>query len=107
MVQNRQDIPAIRRTRDFPNDTRDRRTGRPRKAGLSGQQQTVAVAGSFGEIGKIADFAILAEDPHNVEPDRIKDIPVDMTIVDGREHLIDFGHEVLWEGAQDISFEIV
>ena len=35
------------------------------------------------EIGKIADFAILAEDPHNVEPDRIKDIPVDMTIVDG------------------------
>ena len=36
------------------------------------------------EIGKIADFAILAEDPHNVEPDRIKDIPVDMTIVDGK-----------------------
>ena len=30
-----------------------------------------------------------------------------LTIVDGREHLIDFGHKVLWEGAQDISFEIV
>ncbi len=35
------------------------------------------------EIGKIADFAVLAEDPHTVEADRIKDIPVDMTIVDG------------------------
>ena len=35
------------------------------------------------EVGKIADFAILAEDPHNVEADRIKDIPVDMTIVNG------------------------
>ena len=36
------------------------------------------------EVGKIADFAILAEDPHHVEPNRIKDIPVDMTIVDGK-----------------------
>jgi predicted amidohydrolase YtcJ len=35
------------------------------------------------EVGKIADFAVLAEDPHAVEPDRIKDIPVDMTVVDG------------------------
>ena len=35
------------------------------------------------EVGKIADFAILAEDPHHVEPERIKDISVDMTIVDG------------------------
>ena len=35
------------------------------------------------EVGKIADFAVLAEDPHDVEADRIKDIPVDMTIVNG------------------------
>ena len=35
------------------------------------------------EVGKIADFAVLAENPHEVEADRIKDIPVDMTIVDG------------------------
>ena len=35
------------------------------------------------EPGKIADFAILAESPHDVAPERIKDIPVDMTIVDG------------------------
>ncbi|MDP6453092.1 MAG: DUF3830 family protein [SAR202 cluster bacterium] len=28
-----------------------------------------------------------------------------LTIVDGREHLSDFGHLVLWEGAQDITFE--
>ena len=35
------------------------------------------------ESGKIADFAVLAEDPHAVEAERIKDIPVDMTVVDG------------------------
>ena len=36
------------------------------------------------EVGKIADFAILAENPHEVEPTKIKDIPVDMTVVDGQ-----------------------
>ena len=36
------------------------------------------------EPGKLADFAILAENPHHVSPEKIKDIPVDMTIVDGR-----------------------
>ena len=35
------------------------------------------------EVGKIADFAVLAESPHEVEPARIKDIPVDMTVVGG------------------------
>jgi hypothetical protein len=28
-----------------------------------------------------------------------------LTIEDGREHLAEFGRMVLWEGAQDISFE--
>jgi hypothetical protein len=28
-----------------------------------------------------------------------------LTIVEGREHLADFGRSLLWEGAQDISFE--
>ena len=36
------------------------------------------------EPGKVADFAVLAQSPYEVEPARIKDIPVDMTIVDGR-----------------------
>jgi predicted amidohydrolase YtcJ len=40
------------------------------------------VKGSI-EVGKIADFAILAESPHDVAPEAIKDIPVDMTILDG------------------------
>ena len=40
------------------------------------------VKGSI-ERGKIADFAVLAENPHDVEAERIKDITVDMTIVDG------------------------
>jgi predicted amidohydrolase YtcJ len=36
------------------------------------------------ETGKIADFAVLANNPHEVDPAKIKDIPVDMTIVDGK-----------------------
>ena len=36
------------------------------------------------EPGKVADFAVLEQSPYEVEPARIKDIPVDMTIVDGK-----------------------
>jgi predicted amidohydrolase YtcJ len=35
------------------------------------------------EIGKLADIAILAEDPFEVPPERIKDLQVEMTIVGG------------------------
>jgi len=42
------------------------------------------------EPGKLADLAVLAEDPLGIAPERIKDIPVDMTIVDGK---IAFVHE--------------
>ncbi len=34
--------------------------------------------------GKFADFVVLAEDPHDVDPDRIKEIPVTRTVVGGR-----------------------
>jgi predicted amidohydrolase YtcJ len=34
--------------------------------------------------GKLADFVILAEDPHSVDPDRIKEIEVVRTVVDGK-----------------------
>jgi len=33
------------------------------------------------EVGKLADIAVLAEDPFEVEPERIKDIKVEMTLV--------------------------
>jgi predicted amidohydrolase YtcJ len=33
--------------------------------------------------GKLADFVILAEDPHDVDPDHIKEIKVVRTVVGG------------------------
>ena len=47
------------------------------------------------EPGKLADLAVLAQDPLAIAPERIKDIPVEMTIVDGR---IAFVHD----GAQGL-----
>jgi predicted amidohydrolase YtcJ len=47
------------------------------------------------EPGKLADLAVLAEDPLAIAPERIKDIPVEMTIVDGQ---IAFVHD----GAQGL-----
>jgi predicted amidohydrolase YtcJ len=35
------------------------------------------------EVGKLADLAVLAEDPFQIEPERIKDLKVEMTIVGG------------------------
>jgi predicted amidohydrolase YtcJ len=36
------------------------------------------------EAGKLADYAVLADDPHDVDPDRIKEIGVVRTVVGGR-----------------------
>lgn len=36
------------------------------------------------ETGKLADFAVLSEDPTAVDPDRIKDIEVKATYIDGK-----------------------
>jgi hypothetical protein len=41
------------------------------------------VKGSI-ETGKLADFAILGRDPHEEDPDRIKEIPVVRTVVGGK-----------------------
>jgi hypothetical protein len=35
------------------------------------------------EVGKLADIAVLAEDPFEIQPERIKDLKVEMTIVGG------------------------
>ena len=35
------------------------------------------------EVGKLADMAVLAEDPFQIQPDRIKDLKVEMTVVGG------------------------
>jgi predicted amidohydrolase YtcJ len=41
------------------------------------------VKGSI-EPGKLADLIVLSEDPLTIPPDKIKDIKVDTTIVDGK-----------------------
>ena len=41
-----------------------------------------AIKGSITE-GKLADFVVLADDPHTVSPDRIKDIAIVRTVVGG------------------------
>jgi predicted amidohydrolase YtcJ len=35
------------------------------------------------EVDKLGDFVVLAEDPFEVEPGHIKDIPVEMTVIGG------------------------
>jgi len=35
------------------------------------------------EVGKLGDLVVLAEDPFEVEPSHIKDIPVEMTVIGG------------------------
>jgi hypothetical protein len=35
------------------------------------------------EIGKLADIVVLAEDPFKIQPDQIKDLKVEMTVVGG------------------------
>jgi len=36
------------------------------------------------EAGKLADFTVLSEDPCSISPEKIKDIAVEMVIIDGR-----------------------
>jgi predicted amidohydrolase YtcJ len=36
------------------------------------------------EAGKLADFVVLAEDPHAVDPGKIKDIAIVRTVVGGQ-----------------------
>jgi predicted amidohydrolase YtcJ len=40
--------------------------------------------------GKLADFVVLAEDPHTIDPEKIKDIPIVRTVVGG---------ETMYDGA--------
>ena len=41
-----------------------------------------AIKGSI-TVGKLADFVMLAEDPHTVNPDKIKDVTIARTVVGG------------------------
>jgi predicted amidohydrolase YtcJ len=41
-----------------------------------------AIKGSIS-VGKLADFVMLAQDPHTVDPNKIKDIEIVRTVVGG------------------------
>jgi predicted amidohydrolase YtcJ len=41
-----------------------------------------AIKGSIS-VGKLADFVMLAQDPHTIDPNRIKDIQIVRTVVGG------------------------
>lgn len=43
------------------------------------------------EVGKRADFTVLADDPYAVEPEQLRDIGIRGTILDGRAHLLTHG----------------
>ena len=54
---------------------------------VDGKSIIVTGAGhGFGRLtaGKLADYVVLGEDPTVVKPDRIKDIRILETVVDGR-----------------------
>ncbi len=55
-----------------------------------GAAYTLKLDAEIGSIsaGKIADFAILGEDPTQVEPMALKDVPVLGTVAAGRVHLV-------------------
>ena len=38
------------------------------------------------EVGKRADFTVLGEDPYEVAPERLRDIEIRGTVLDGRAH---------------------
>ena len=42
-----------------------------------------AIKGSIA-AGKLADFVVLSDDPHTVDPDKIKDIQIVRTVTGGR-----------------------
>ncbi|UOR11337.1 amidohydrolase family protein [Halobacillus amylolyticus] len=46
------------------------------------------------EVGKLADFAVLEDDPMAMDPMKIKDIDVAATIIDGK---IVYGQETFQE----------
>jgi predicted amidohydrolase YtcJ len=46
----------------------------------SGEEE---IKGSI-EVGKLADLTVLSNDPLTVPTDEIKDIPVEMTVIDGK-----------------------
>jgi predicted amidohydrolase YtcJ len=68
----------------------ERRRGDPNQHTLNGAyaSREEALKGSITP-GKLADFVVLAEDPHAVDPSKIRDIRIVRTVVGG-----DTKHEV-------------
>ena len=68
--------------------------GASQKISMSEAMQVCTMNGAYASFeeqvkgsltpGKLADITILGADPHNVDPDAIKNIPIVATLMDGR-----------------------
>ena len=57
---------------------------RPQPEAFAVRGNRILAVGSADDMRKLADFVLLGGDPHTAEPDRIKDIPVLRTVMNGR-----------------------
>lgn len=75
-------------------DVEGRVLGRSQRIKIDEALKVMTVNGAYASFeenvkgsitaGKLADFVILGQDPHRVDPDKLKEIPIVRTVVGGK-----------------------